>query len=47
MFSWNDELLETYNTIWDKVTGDTKNQFGIQPLYNKTLLKTKIKSYND
>ena len=47
MYSWNDDLLEKYNTIWDKVTSDTKNKFGSQPLYNKTFLKTKKKSYSD
>ena len=42
-----DDLLEKYNTIWDKVSGDTKNEFDSEPVYNKELLKTKIKSHDN
>ena len=34
----DDDLLEKYNTIWDKVS---------EPVYNKEFLRTKIKSYCD
>ena len=37
----DDDLLEKYNTIWDKLSSD------IEPVYNKKILKTKIKSYDD
>ena len=41
------ELLEKYNTIWDKVRDDTKNELDFEPTYNKEFLKTKIKSHGD
>ena len=43
----NDDLLEKYNIIWDKVSADIKKEFDIEPVYNKNLLKSKIKSYGD
>ena len=41
------DLLEKYNTIWDKVSADIKKEFDSQPVYNKNCLKTKIKSHGD
>ena len=41
----DDDLLETYNTIWDKVSTDIKKEFVSEPVYNKEFLKTKIKSH--
>ena len=41
----SDELLEKYNTIWDKVGTDIKKEFDRQPVYDKNYLKTKVKSY--
>ena len=43
----DDELLEKYNTIWDKVSADLKKEFDSEPLYNKEFLKTKIKSHGN
>ena len=43
----DDNLLEKYNTIWGKVSGDVKKEFNSQPVYNKNYLKTKIKSDGD
>ena len=43
----DDILLEKYNTIWDKVSSDIKRESDSEPVYNKKLLKTKIKSYSD
>ena len=43
----NDNLLEKYNTIWDKVSTDIKKEFDSEPVYNKHFLKTEIKSYLD
>ena len=40
----DDDLLEKYNTIWGKVSADTKKEFDNQPVYNKEFLKTKVKS---
>ena len=41
------DLLEKYNTIWDKVSAYIKKEFDSKPFYNKTYLKTKIKSHGD
>ena len=43
----DDELLEKYHTIWDKVSADIIREFGNEPVYNKESLKTKIKSHGD
>ena len=42
-----DDLLENYNTIWDKVSTDIKKEFDSESVYNKEYLKTKIKSNGD
>ena len=43
----DDELLEKYNTIWEKVSVNIKKEFDNEPVYNKELLKTKIKYHGD
>ena len=43
----DDDLLEKYNTIWDKICANIKKEFGSKPVYNKKLLETKIKFYGD
>ena len=43
----DDHLLEKYNTIWDKVSADIKEEFDSEPGYNKNYLKTKIQSLGD
>ena len=43
----DDDLLEKYNTIWDKVIAGIMNEFDSEPVYNKTFLKTKIESHAD
>ena len=43
----DDDLLEKYNTIWDKASSDIKRGFDSEPVYNKNFLKTKMKSYGD
>ena len=42
-----DDLLEKYNTIWDKVSADIKKEFDSEPVNNKNYLKTKMKSHGD
>ena len=42
----DDDLLEKYHTIWHKVSADIKKEFDNKPVYNKTYLKTKIKSHD-
>ena len=46
-FVKDDELLEKYNTIWDKVSADIKKEFDNELAYEKEYLKTKIKSHGD
>ena len=46
-FILDGNLLEKYNTIWDKVSADIKKEFDSRPVYNKEFLKTKIKSHGD
>ena len=43
----DDDFLEKYNTIWDKVSADIKKEFDSEPVHNKKFLKTKIKSHVD
>ena len=43
----DDDLLKTYNTIWDKVSSDIMNEFDSESVYNKICLKTKVKSHGD
>ena len=43
----DDELLEKYNTICDKVSADIRKEFDNEPVYNKSYLKTKIISHGD
>ena len=35
----NDELLEKYNTIWDKVSADIRKEFDSKPVYNKKVFE--------
>ena len=44
-FILDGNLLENYNTIWDKVSADIKKEFDSELVYNKNYLKTKIKSH--
>ena len=43
----NDDLLQKYNNIWGKVSVDIKKELDSKPVYNKKILKTKIKSHGD
>ena len=43
----DNDLLEKFNTIWDKVSTGIKKEFDSKPVCNKNCLKTKIKSYDD
>ena len=35
------DLLEKYDTIWDKVSADIKKEFDIKPVYNNFFWTTK------
>ena len=41
----NQDLIEKYNTIWDKASADIEKEFDDEPVYNKKILKTNIKSH--
>ena len=41
----DDDLLETYNDIWNKISNSIKKELDCEPIYNKKFLKTKIRSY--
>ena len=41
------DLLEKSNTIWDKISADIKRESDREPVCNKELLKTKVKSHGD
>ena len=43
----DDDLLGKYNTIWNNVSSDIKQEIDSEPVYNKEFLKTKIKSRGD
>ena len=43
----DDDLLEKYNTIWDKFSVEIKKEFDKEPVYKNVFLKTKIKSHGD
>ena len=38
----DDDLLEKYTAIWNKVDADFKNKFDSEPVYSKILLKKKV-----
>ena len=41
----DDNLLDRYNTIWNKVSTDLRKELHNEPAGNKKFLKTKIKFY--
>ena len=41
------DLLQKYNTIWGKNSADIKKEFDSEPVNNKKLLRTKVKSHGD
>ena len=46
-FIEQNELLEKYVTIQDKVSADIEKEFDSKSVYNKIILKFKIKPYGD
>ena len=43
----DNELLEKYNTLWNKIRADVIKEFDSNLTYNKHILKTKIRCYGD
>ena len=39
----DDDLLEKYITIWDKVSADTNKEFDSEPVYNKKFFENQNK----
>ena len=39
----DDNLLEKYNTIWDRVSANIKKEFDSEPVYNKEKLENQKK----
>ena len=46
-FIEDDDLLKKYNTIWNKVSADIEKEFDNELVYNKEMLKPKIRSPGD
>ena len=42
----DDELVEKYNEVWEKVKNSIRKEFGSKPVYHEKYPKPKIKSYN-
>ena len=47
IFTEDDELLEKYYSIQNKTSNSTKKEFGFKPIYNKKILKAKIRSFGN
>ena len=43
----DDDLLNKYNTIWDKINADAKTELNGKTVYYKKFLKTKTKFYGN
>ena len=43
----DNDLLDKYNTTWDKISADIKNEMYSKPDYNINYLKAKKKSHDN
>ena len=43
----NNEFLERYTTIWEKIIDLINERFDSNPVYNNKYINTKIRSYNN
>ena len=46
-FTDNDEFLEIYTAIWEKISNLVNKKFDSDPIYNNKYINTKIISYNN
>ena len=46
-FTNNNEFLERYTAIWEKISDLVNKKFDSDPIYNKKYINTKIRSYNN
>ena len=47
IFTNNNEFLERYNAIWEKISDLVNKKFDSDPTYNNKYINTKIRSYNN
>ena len=45
--TYNNEFLERYTTIWEKISDLINKKFDSDPVYNKKCINKKIRSYNN
>ena len=43
----DDDLLENYNIIWDKVSADKKKELDSKRVHNKNFIKTRTKLFGN
>ena len=46
-FTDNNEFLERYTAIWEKISDLVNKKFDSDPIYNNKYINTKIRSYNN
>ena len=46
-FTTNNEFLERYTEIWEKISDLVNKKFDSDPIYNNKYINTKIRSYNN
>ena len=46
-FTDNNEVLERYTAIWEKISDLVNKKFDSDPIYNNKYINTKIRSYNN
>ena len=46
-FTDNNEFLERYTAIWEKISDLVNKKFDSHPIYNNKYINTKIRSYNN
>ena len=46
-FTDNNEFLERYTAIWEKISTLVNKKFDSDPIYNNKYINTKIKPYNN
>ena len=46
-FTTNNEFLERYKAIWEKISDLVNKKFDNDPIYNNKYINTKIRSYNN
>ena len=42
----NDDVLDKYNEIWDKIKGKSSKKFHSTPVYDKKYIKAKIRQFS-